>query len=422
MDIKSISDLLNEFKLAETKILNEQDIKHPTTIGTMYEGLTTDILTKTVFGGLNLKVIKNSFIEGCDTEFDIMLVEGNGQQIPYTDRYRYKSEQVIAIIQVKKNLYSQDIEEGYNNLKFIIDSYDINNVEPFVNNLFRDSVRSICKVDVTTTNISLNEEHIKQALNIDAHLPIRILLGYNGFKSEYKFRKSFFDYLQKQRTTDFNNPISGLGPYNFPNLIICGEYSMFKINGMPFIAPIENDWWPFYSSSSHNPLYLLMEVIWTRLAYKFNLPDSIFGEDLDVEQANRFLDCQIQEVNERFGWNYQYRPINKKKIKLNPQVKKWQPVEIDEEQAFFFDILGKKGEIDIADEDFRKFVLENGKYNSVNDFLKKLKSEGLIFVENDKVKYLTKQCACVCVRGKWFAGENCSDRLMRWGMKQNTCR
>lgn len=48
MNIKSISDLLNEFQLAETKILNKQDIKHPTTIGMMYEDLTADILNNNI--------------------------------------------------------------------------------------------------------------------------------------------------------------------------------------------------------------------------------------------------------------------------------------------------------------------------------------------------------------------------------------
>ena len=111
--IRTISDLLNEFIKKEVEILNEQDIKHPTTIGSMFEGLTEEILHQSLFEGLNLKVVKNSFISGCDTEFDILLVEGEGEQIPYTTRYRFLPEQVLAVIQVKKNLYSKDIKEGY---------------------------------------------------------------------------------------------------------------------------------------------------------------------------------------------------------------------------------------------------------------------------------------------------------------------
>ena len=68
--INSVSDLLNEFIKAEVEVLNIQEIKHPTTIGSMFEGLTEHILNKSVFSELNLRVIKNSFIIGCKTEFD----------------------------------------------------------------------------------------------------------------------------------------------------------------------------------------------------------------------------------------------------------------------------------------------------------------------------------------------------------------
>lgn len=97
MNILTIANLLQEFVTTEVPMLNEQDIKHPTSIGTMYEGLTEAIVNKTIFEGLNLKVIKNSFILGCDTEFDVMLAEGEGKQLPYSDRYKYRPEQVIAI-------------------------------------------------------------------------------------------------------------------------------------------------------------------------------------------------------------------------------------------------------------------------------------------------------------------------------------
>ena len=100
--INTISDLLNEFLKAETDILNNQQIKHPTTIGTMFEGLTEAILTKAIFKNLKLRIVKNSFIIGCDTEFDVLLVDGEGEKIPYTDRYKFEPAEVIAIFRLKK--------------------------------------------------------------------------------------------------------------------------------------------------------------------------------------------------------------------------------------------------------------------------------------------------------------------------------
>ena len=228
MDILTISDLLNEFVQAEREILNHHHIKHPTTIGTMYEGLTETVLKQSIFAGLNLKVIKNSFIKGCKSEFDIMLVEGQGNRIPHTDRFEYNAEQIIAIVQVKKKLFSKDIQEGFSNLQFIVDHY--NNVEPesFMIRLLRDGFRAICKKDISTRKLgelTLNEEGIYNTLITEAKLPVRILWGYNGFANEYNFRQAFVEYLGKNTTKD-TNIIGGFGPHNFPNLIICGNYTM----------------------------------------------------------------------------------------------------------------------------------------------------------------------------------------------------
>ncbi|MNE67982.1 hypothetical protein D3C80_1636210 [compost metagenome] len=62
--ISTISDFLEEFKKnALSKIdQEEKDITHTLTIGNIFEGLTANILNKTIFKGLNLKIVNNSFI------------------------------------------------------------------------------------------------------------------------------------------------------------------------------------------------------------------------------------------------------------------------------------------------------------------------------------------------------------------------
>lgn len=426
MNISTIAGLINEFVSAEKEILNQQDIKHPPTIGAMYEGLTADILDKSIFNGLNLKVVKNSFILGCNTEFDVLLVEGDGETIPYTNSYKYKPEQVIAVIQVKKNLYSKDIEDGYDNLKFLIDYFGDKDPEEFVGRLVRDSFRQICRKDITSIqsdNLSENEEFIYQTLAVEAILPVRIIWGYNGFSSEHSFRNSFYNYLSGKKTTDFDNKIIGFGPHNFPNQIICGQYSMFKNNAMPFIAPVQKDnWWSFYASSSYNPAYFFLELIWSRLSYKFEqIPAEIFGEDLSMEPANRFLDCRIQTLNGQKGWEYNSILISDQNLKANSKVLEWQPAEIDQTQFAIINVLGRNGEIDLdSDRDLENFVIEGG-YSSLADFLEKLNETGLVYISNQKLKLLTDQCECVMLpNGKTVAGENKSGRLTNWVMKEST--
>ncbi|MGP8215345.1 MAG: DUF6602 domain-containing protein [Bacteroidia bacterium] len=421
MDINTLADLLNGFISAENEVLKLQDISHTTTIGTMYEGLTADVLNKSVFAGLNLNIVKNSFIAGCKTEFDILLVEGEGEQIPYTERYKYKPEQVIAVIQVRKNLHSNDIADGYESLKPLVEYYENRQPEQYMVRLFRDAFRAICRKDISALKagtLSENEKLIYDVLRQEVFMPVRIIWGYNGFKSELKFRESLVSYLSDKSTTDVAKRVGGFGPHNFPSLIICGQYSMFKQNGMPFGIPMqENDWWSFYTSSSYNPTYFLLEVIWSRLCYKFGLSDSIFGEDLNMEPANWFLDGRIKELNGYYGWEYNYQALKDKTLQANTDVVEWSPVELDDTQHCIMQELCNKGEIDLSDKDLESYVL-SGSYTSLSDFVGKLKGTGLIHEEKGKIKLLTDGCQCVIVKGKFYAAENKSGRLTNWMLKE----
>jgi hypothetical protein len=423
MTITTIADLINEFVQAEVEILNQFNIKHPTTIGTMYEGLTAKILNSTLLQGLNLRVVKNSFINGSDTEFDVMLVEGEGKIIPYSDRFIFEPEQVIVVIQVKKNLYSKDIEEGYNNLKFLVDYFDSVESKKYVKRLFRDSFKQICRKDITALDsgeLTENEKLIFFTLWTEASLPVRIIWGYNGFKSEYSFRDSFYDYLSKNISTDLDNKIEGFGPQNFPNLIICGQYSMLKNNAMPFIQPVSSDgWWSFYASSSYNPTYFFLELVWTRLSYRYEqLPTEIFGEDLDMQPANKYLDCRLKKLNGQLGWDYNNILISNEDLKANTEVIQWEPVELDLTQHTIIEELCKHYEIDLdTDKDLENFIIKNG-YPSLSEFINNLKGTGLVYIENNKLRLLTEQCQCVIQNGKFYAGENKTGRLINWSLKE----
>ena len=423
MDIKTLSDLINEFVSAHNEVLLAQDIKHPTTIGSMYEGLTKTVLENSIFAGLNLKVVKNSFIKGCNREFDVLLVEGDGEKIPFTDRYKYSPEEVIAIIQVKKNLYSADIEEGFSNLQFIIDYYENTKMEPYMQRLFLDSFRTICRKDFTALGhreLDEYEESVSYILKKESVLPVRILWGYNGFKSEYSFREAFINYLNKNVSDSSVKKIEGFGPHNFPNQIICDNFSVIKMAGMPFISPINNNnWWTFLATSSYNKTKFFLELIWTRLSYKYNLSMDIFGEDLEMEPACQFLNCKIGRIEEDlYGWNYMYQPLSEEGLKNHTQVEEWTPVELDNIQFIIISELCKKNEIDIMNNKQFEPLILSGNYKSLDAFLEKLLDTGLVYIENNKLRLLTRQCQCLIANGKFYAGENNSGRLTNWALKE----
>lgn len=77
-------------------------------IGGMYEGLTKEIVEKSLFDGMNLRVVSGKITNQVDgklsDQIDCMVVIGNGTKLPYSGDYIYDIDQVIMVIEVKKNL------------------------------------------------------------------------------------------------------------------------------------------------------------------------------------------------------------------------------------------------------------------------------------------------------------------------------
>ena len=84
--IKTVSELLKRFVEAEKLVLNKHNIKHPPTIGEMYEGLTKDVLDRSIFEELNLTVstqsFRNKIIAKLRDEGVIIASSSNGYKIP----------------------------------------------------------------------------------------------------------------------------------------------------------------------------------------------------------------------------------------------------------------------------------------------------------------------------------------------------
>ena len=114
--ISDIASFLKMLMSVEQKNIAEQGITHAPTIGAMYEGLTRDILARTIPENLNLQIVEG-FIEGVDgrlsTQIDCMLVSGIGRQLPHIGAYVWKVESVIAIFEIKKNFYGRELGDFF---------------------------------------------------------------------------------------------------------------------------------------------------------------------------------------------------------------------------------------------------------------------------------------------------------------------
>jgi hypothetical protein len=110
--ISTIADLLEAFRRKELELLDKQNVVHAPTIGRMYEGLTREVLEKALPTNADLRVVSGFVTNNrgeLSRQIDCMLVAGEGEKIPYTEDYQYHFYQVITVIEVKKNLFSNDL-------------------------------------------------------------------------------------------------------------------------------------------------------------------------------------------------------------------------------------------------------------------------------------------------------------------------
>ena len=250
--ISTVADLLDAFRQKEVQLLDRQDITHAPTIGRMYEGLTRKILQKALPEGLDLKIV-SGFITN-DTgdlsrQIDCMLVSGEGERIPYTDDYKYHIRNVIAVVEVKKNLYSGDLDSAYKNLVTVRQMQEGGLPE---SRLFNDAFRSILRSDPDMYDdigkLPTWKRQIGLALYVDSITPVRIVLGYHGFADEISFRESFVEYTER------NLLARGYGAADLPNLIICAGFSLVKLNGMPYsISTVDSQEELYSMFGMHSP-------------------------------------------------------------------------------------------------------------------------------------------------------------------------
>jgi hypothetical protein len=113
--ITKIADLLNELRIAEARRIDQERIEHTTTIGDMYEGLTASILERSIPTQADLRIV-SGFAEtnsgDRSGQIDCMLVSGSGKRLPYSNASVWNIRDVIAIVEVKKTLFSAQVDGG----------------------------------------------------------------------------------------------------------------------------------------------------------------------------------------------------------------------------------------------------------------------------------------------------------------------
>jgi hypothetical protein len=416
--IKKVSSILRGFIDQELNKLNEYSLSHGPTIGKMYEGLTSEVLNRSIPESLGLE-IKSGFIHddagNMTGEIDCMLVIGKGEKIPHTNSYKWHVKDVIAVFEVKKELYSSDLRDAFQHLRKVLENYSQYVASGKGHELYdiKSARRSFAEITgiiapehKAVSKLPIEYETIYHILVMEFLSPVRIILGYHGFKSEFALRKALIDFLGS------NLGHRGFGVGSFPQLIICDRHSLVKLNGQPYTAPMRGDYWNFYTSSRTNPVRLILEFIWTRLSRRYNI-GGLWGEDLDFENFIFFLSGKIKKTGDEIGWDYKYTQIKDETLRAEQASIPWEPCYLTDTQFVILNRLceGKTERIDNTD--LIQYLIDNGE--DIKEFVESLQRTRLVALDGKELKLTTEKYQCVVLpNGKIAAAENNTGRLTRW--------
>jgi len=419
--IRNMSEMLEGLRQAEARRLDLSNIRHAPTIGAMYEGLTREMLDRAVPRSLDLRIVSGFVVDGMGSssgQLDCMLVRGDGMSVPYVDGvYQWHVKDVLAVIEVKKNLFGEDLDDAFHQLKNVSDTFS-----SWVQNgdgegefnlgasmrAYADCVGDVAPPPDEWERMDVCKHLILHTIMSDQLGPVRIMLGYGGYSTEGGLRRGFIDFLEKRIEK------SGYGPPTIPNLIVADSVSLVKLSGHPYHAPLTSSgWWPIVASSHVNPTLLLMELIWTRISYLHPAPD-VFGDDLETERLSPLLDAKPMENPDRpgaYGWKYNYRDISAKDLAGEPH-RDWEPVVLDEEQFVVVNRLCGTT-VSTKDSDLLAFLTKAGR--DPHDFFSSLVETCLVARDGDDLKLTTMTCAvAVLPDGRCVAADNNTGRLTRW--------
>lgn len=419
--IYDISNLLSSFAEKEIIAIEEAGIRHAPTIGEMYEGLTVDILSRTIPPGLDLKVV-SGFAEdhegNLSNQIDCMLVLGAGTPIPQTNKFKYHIKNVIAVIEVKKNLFSKGLDESFHQLREVLQThsswiqsgtgtgkYDIAPSR----RAFSEITGTVAPSYERLSSMSPEIEHIYHTVVGDQFAPIRIALGYGGFKSEHGLRKGFLKFLEDKTLQQ------GYGPQAFPQHIVAGGASLVKFSGHPYRTAMKDDKMLLLASSASNPLLIMLELIWTRLSYIQPMPE-LFGEDLQMEGFTPLLWANLAEhpYNPgQYGWMMTADGYSKKALDTSPTSTDWEPNELTIEQFIIMNHLCQEQSIDLTDSKLCAYFAPEG-FN-FEELVNSLIETRLVARNGKMLELTTVECACVILPdGRYVAAENNTGRMTRW--------
>ncbi len=410
--VETISELLCAIRdIGLKQIEPMHDIKHGPTIGEMYEGLTQEIVEKAIFNGLDLRVVSGKIVNNSGVysdQIDCMIVVGEGKAIPYTDKYIYPIDKVIMVIEVKSALYSSELSDALDNL-FSVVKLKEDNWHICSKYGVRDAFRLLAAKDLPDSKkyekLSIRDKMLYHVLVQEDDLPLRVIIGYSGFVGVNGLRFALKKQIEKRIEEKKGNEC---GPAFIPNLIIAKNSALVKTNGMPYCTSIrESDEIGWISSYERSSMLVFLELLWTRLCYRFDIASSeLFGDEIQIEALSLLLSLNATDK----GWEYCYRDPGCMNNVLGSEDTDWEPVKLSKEEFVLMQQLCSEGLVLKSD-----LVKALGSIEKTEQMLSRLEFYRLIYLEDGAIKLLTKEYMGMIdpVLG-YLGGDNYDKRFSLW--------
>lgn len=358
--IKTLSDLLRSVQFAEAQRLDKHRITHGPTIGTMYEGLTKELIDRTLPPELDIRVL-DGFIDGVDTplsaQADILVVRGDGEQIPHTQSYIYPVQQVLAVFEIKKRLGGSALDDAMMKMGAVIDRQREWNEVSDEDVDLRPAAMSFA---LTSGHWPLSDEAaavlpaglpvIFDLFKIEQTAPVRVIWGYGGYKSEQSLRTGFVRRMNA--VADKSNYV----PLRLPSLVVAGQNSLVKMVGQPYSSRVVGGWWNVLTSNHENPVRLLLELLWTKISVTMGVHFPM-DDSLDMERLAPFLAAKFpRQGNDFAGVEYRQVELTKSELKSLPSVE-WRPEDHSLDEAVLMMMCTANG-LDISDDGLKTFATQ----------------------------------------------------------------
>lgn len=303
------------------------------TLGRAYEALTMAGIDKRFVlpPGLDLRVV-SGFVEGSPNQFDCMLVQGDGERYGLTNEYRYPIEQVLCVFEVKKRLTKTDLADAINHLADVqrlhLDAaYGHQPEQPFAS--VRAAVRSYERITGrigpdsyrALDAMPLQERSLIGFLERQRHAPVTVVLGYDGYRSEFGLRGALLKIMEGEVAKATNTSIDLL-----PTLMTSGDFSIVKCNAQPYLVHRETNGWVGAASTRHNAALILLELLWTKIS-SFCEVKMPFGDDMETETLVELFALKALPHRDAFGWEVTVFEYSEAKLE-RPQSTAWLPARI----------------------------------------------------------------------------------------------